>query len=236
MFDQKRTQRDVPAPRWTLFCCVGVVGLIFGHPAAATASTTQMMNHVGGSPGIYANKPPTKPPVPRPPPRTPNIHHLPSWANQAVFSSYGNWTDSPDYGYVWAPTVYHDWTPQDKGYWTTDHQGGHVWRDSTPWTTATAHYGTWMQMDSTWVWAPWVGSYPSALTDDDYVPIATTQPQASHGPQHQQAPAKPKSHAIYSGPKVDVFSDDSAGGRGSANAGDSDHSVMMEIPNSDSSH
>ena len=70
-------------------------------------------------------------------------------------SPYGNWVNSPSYGYVWVPSVGMDFTPYaTAGHWVfTDY--GWTWVSDFPWGWAAFHYGRWYY-DSYlgYVWTP----------------------------------------------------------------------------------
>ena len=57
-------------------------------------------------------------------------------------SPYGNWIESPDYGYVWRPRI-NGFTPYStNGYWVlTDY--GWTWVSGYSWGWAPFHYGRW---------------------------------------------------------------------------------------------
>lgn len=56
---------------------------------------------------------------------------------------YGDWTDNPDYGYIWIPDVPADFVPYgSNGYWVfTD--AGWTWLSVYIWGWAPFHYGRW---------------------------------------------------------------------------------------------
>lgn len=58
-------------------------------------------------------------------------------------SPYGTWVDSPQYGYVWVPSVEAGFTPYgSNGYWVnTDY--GWTWVSNYSWGWAPFHYGRW---------------------------------------------------------------------------------------------
>ncbi len=66
----------------------------------------------------------------------------------------GQWEYTPDYGYVWAPTVVApDWAPYSVGHWVWVSPWGWTWVDSAPWGYAPFHYGRWVYRDR-WCWVP----------------------------------------------------------------------------------
>ena len=98
----------------------------------------------------------------------------------------GDWSDEPDYGYVWYPTqVAADWAPYRYGRWQWITPWGWTWVDSAAWGYAPFHYGRWAYLRQRWAWVPappgqravyapalvaWVGS-PGA-TEIGWLPLA----------------------------------------------------------------
>jgi len=67
----------------------------------------------------------------------------------------GRWEETPDYGYVWAPTVVvTGWAPYRFGHWVWIAPWGWTWVDDAPWGYAPFHYGRWVQWNSAWCWVP----------------------------------------------------------------------------------
>jgi FecR protein len=67
----------------------------------------------------------------------------------------GNWELTPDYGYVWAPTVMAvGWAPYRFGHWAWIAPWGWTWIDDSSWGFAPYHYGRWVQWNSAWCWVP----------------------------------------------------------------------------------
>lgn len=74
----------------------------------------------------------------------------------AELDSNGNWVSTPDYGYVWAPTVVvaADWAPYRNGRWVWM-GGDYVWISYEPWGWVPYHYGRWTYIGSRgWCWVP----------------------------------------------------------------------------------
>ncbi len=70
------------------------------------------------------------------------------------FDQYGQWVSTPDYGYVWAPSVVDDWAPYSSGYWGWI-GAGYVWMPCEPWGWAPFHYGRWIYAHPFgWGWVP----------------------------------------------------------------------------------
>ena len=98
----------------------------------------------------------------------------------------GEWSDEPDYGYVWYPTqVAPDWAPYRYGRWLWVSPWGWTWMDNAPWGYAPFHYGRWAYLRQGWAWVPappggravyapalvaWMGG-PDAL-DVGWLPLA----------------------------------------------------------------
>ena len=69
----------------------------------------------------------------------------------------GQWENTPDYGYVWAPNVGPDWAPYSDGNWTWEPYWGWTWVSYEPWGWAPYHYGRWCWWGSRWCWWPGIG-------------------------------------------------------------------------------
>jgi hypothetical protein len=67
---------------------------------------------------------------------------------------YGDWVDTSDYGYCWAPRVSAGWAPFQSGYWDLDDLWGPSWVSYESWGWAPYHYGRWAFLDSRWFWVP----------------------------------------------------------------------------------
>jgi len=70
---------------------------------------------------------------------------------------YGQWENTPDYGYVWAPNVGPDWVPYYDGSWAWEPYWGWTWVSYEPWGWAPYHYGRWCWWGGRWAWWPGVG-------------------------------------------------------------------------------
>jgi hypothetical protein len=69
--------------------------------------------------------------------------------------NYGNWVSTPDYGYVWQPTVAQDWAPYQAGRWVWEDWYGWTWVSYDPWGWAPYHYGRWFSHPRYgWCWYP----------------------------------------------------------------------------------
>lgn len=72
------------------------------------------------------------------------------------FYDNGRWVHTPDYGYVWTPTVAVSvgWAPYRSGRWVWI-GGDYVWVSYEPWGWAPYHYGRWSFVVSIgWCWVP----------------------------------------------------------------------------------
>lgn len=93
---------------------------------------------------------------------------------------YGNWVQSPSYGWVWTPLGVADtWRPYEDGHWAWTDQGW-TWLSDEPFGWATYHYGRWYD-DSTlgWSWVPgyeWAPSWVSFMEAPDYIGWAPLPP------------------------------------------------------------
>jgi len=70
---------------------------------------------------------------------------------------YGQWQNTPDYGYVWTPNVGPDWVPYYDGNWTWEPYWGWTWVSYEPWGWAPYHYGRWCWWGGRWCWWPGIG-------------------------------------------------------------------------------
>ena len=68
--------------------------------------------------------------------------------------SHGTWSEVPDYGPVWRPTVGPGWAPYRAGRWVYEPYWGWTWVSYDPWGWAPYHYGRWMMYDGAWAWWP----------------------------------------------------------------------------------
>ncbi len=68
---------------------------------------------------------------------------------------HGTWSEVPDYGPVWRPTVTDpDWAPYRDGRWVYEPYWGWTWVSYDSWGWAPYHYGRWMYVDGGWGWWP----------------------------------------------------------------------------------
>lgn len=90
--------------------------------------------------------------------RRPPSRHLPEelqpYSNE--FYDNGRWVYTPDYGYVWTPTVSVSvgWAPYRSGRWVWI-GGDYVWVSYEPWGWIPYHYGRWtFAVSIGWCWVP----------------------------------------------------------------------------------
>jgi hypothetical protein len=73
----------------------------------------------------------------------------------ADLDTNGRWEQTPEYGYVWTPTVVMaGWAPYRFGNWVWIAPWGWTWVDAAPWGYAPFHYGRWVTWNSAWCWVP----------------------------------------------------------------------------------
>ncbi len=70
----------------------------------------------------------------------------------------GTWTDVPNYGQVWRPTVAAGWAPYSCGRWVWEDWYGWTWVSCDSWGWAPYHYGRWFFEANYggWLWYPGV--------------------------------------------------------------------------------
>lgn len=87
-------------------------------------------------------------------------------------SPYGQWINTPDYGYVWIPSAGPDFQPYaTSGHWVLTNYGW-TWVSDYSWGWAPFHYGTW-DFDGTlgWYWIPgyqWSPAWVSWRSEPGY--------------------------------------------------------------------
>jgi hypothetical protein len=96
---------------------------------------------------------------------------------------YGNWIQSPRYGWVWTPTaVATSWRPYEYGHWVWTDQGW-LWVSDESFGWATYHYGRWYDdPEIGWEWVPgydWAPSWVSWEESPDYIGWAPLPPSYS---------------------------------------------------------
>jgi len=84
----------------------------------------------------------------------------PYYTGSQDLDAYGHWTEMPDYGSVWVPSVSVGWVPYRDGRWVWEPYYGWTWVSYEPWGWAPYHYGRWFYSGASWVWWPGpVGGY-----------------------------------------------------------------------------
>jgi hypothetical protein len=79
----------------------------------------------------------------------------PELSGYANFSNYGQWSNVPGYGQVWAPyNQVNNWTPYSNGQWVWEPGYGYTWVGNEPWGYAPYHYGRWFNYNNQWMWQP----------------------------------------------------------------------------------
>jgi hypothetical protein len=68
--------------------------------------------------------------------------------------AHGTWSEVPDYGPVWRPTVAPGWAPYRDGRWVYEPYWGWTWVSYDSWGWAPYHYGRWMYLNGGWGWWP----------------------------------------------------------------------------------
>lgn len=116
---------------------------------------------------------------------------LPEWqepvADYGTFyedlQPYGSWYETPDYGYVYQPTVVvqdRTWRPYTRGRWACTNLGWN-WISDEPFGWACFHYGRWALLDGRgWVWVPgdeWAPSWVCWREGGDHVGWAPLPPE-----------------------------------------------------------
>jgi hypothetical protein len=70
-------------------------------------------------------------------------------------SPYGQWVESPNYGYVWIPAIGNGFSPYSSGGHWVYTEYGWTWVSDYPWGWAPFHYGRWDFNDGYgWFWVP----------------------------------------------------------------------------------
>jgi hypothetical protein len=122
-------------------------------------------------------------------PSAPSSQPPPS-ANAGVFyndlASYGTWTQQPDYGLCWQPTVETidpNWRPYvDAGQWLSSDSGWY-WQSDYTWGWAAFHYGRWASVPRLgWVWVPgnmWAPAWVAWRSNPAYIGWAPLPPGVS---------------------------------------------------------
>jgi hypothetical protein len=98
-------------------------------------------------------------------------------------ASQGSWFNSPQYGYIWRPTIYvqnNNWRPYTVGNWVYSDRGW-TWCSNESFGWATYHYGRWVLLrNSGWCWIPgnqWAPAWVAWKSGGDYVGWAPLPPE-----------------------------------------------------------
>jgi hypothetical protein len=149
-------------------------------PAAPVPPTSQ----------VAVASPTPLPPPTEPPPAAAAIQPDTPTPTANVFyndlAPYGAWTQQPDYGLVWQPTVETidpNWTPYvDAGQWMYSDCGWY-WQSDYTWGWAAFHYGRWTNIPHRgWVWVPgnqWGPAWVAWRSTDTYIGWAPLPPGVS---------------------------------------------------------
>lgn len=96
---------------------------------------------------------------------------------------YGSWYETPDYGYVYQPTVVvqdSSWRPYTRGRWACTNLGWN-WVSEEPFGWACFHYGRWALVSGRgWVWVPgdeWAPSWVCWREGSEHVGWAPLPPE-----------------------------------------------------------
>jgi hypothetical protein len=82
---------------------------------------------------------------------------------------YGEWVQTPEYGYVWRPYVAEGWAPYYYGQWSWVYPYGWNWVGYEPWGWWPYHYGWWVSYPAWgWVWSPYNCFYTSGYYYNGY--------------------------------------------------------------------
>jgi hypothetical protein len=98
-------------------------------------------------------------------------------------SPFGQWSSTPDYGYIWIPDVGPEFSPYStNGSWVmTDY--GWTWVSDYPWGWAPFHYGRWdFDNNFGWFWVPdyeWGPSWVTWRRGDGYYGWSPMRPGIS---------------------------------------------------------
>ena len=103
-----------------------------------------------------------------------SAQYLPSEVRtySSTFDEYGDWQNSPTYGYVWYPRVAPGWRPYYYGRWASYPRYGWTWIGADAFAWPTHHYGRWGFSSGVWFWIPgrhWGPAYVSWAYAPGYV-------------------------------------------------------------------
>ena len=100
-------------------------------------------------------------------------------------SSFGQWIEDPQYGYVWSPNVDGSFRPYyTNGYWAMT-EYGNTWVSQYQWGWACFHYGRWVYDNYYgWLWIPgsnWGPAWVSWRYGDGFYGWAPLSPDYADG-------------------------------------------------------
>ncbi|HET6142459.1 MAG TPA: DUF6600 domain-containing protein [Candidatus Acidoferrales bacterium] len=90
-------------------------------------------------------------------------HTNPYYTGTQDLDNSGQWSNVPDYGSVWFPSVASGWAPYRDGRWVYEPYYGWTWVSYESWGWAPYHYGRWFVYGGNWGWWPgpvYGGYYP----------------------------------------------------------------------------
>jgi hypothetical protein len=90
-------------------------------------------------------------------------HTNPYYTGTHDLDNSGQWSNVPDYGSVWFPSVAPGWAPYRDGRWVYEPYYGWTWVSYESWGWAPYHYGRWFVYGGNWGWWPgpvYGGYYP----------------------------------------------------------------------------
>ena len=89
---------------------------------------------------------------------SPSDEELPATVPPTVadeLQEYGDWVNTPAYGYVWRPQVAPDWSPYTYGRWVWIPPYGWTWVSFEPWGWYPYRCGYWVDDPALgWIWTP----------------------------------------------------------------------------------
>jgi hypothetical protein len=85
----------------------------------------------------------------------PSIHVSPEMTGALDLETWGDWSETPEYGAAWFPrAIAPGWAPYRDGRWAWIAPWGWTWIGREPWGFAPFHYGRWARVRGDWCWVP----------------------------------------------------------------------------------
>jgi hypothetical protein len=84
----------------------------------------------------------------------PTPQEEPPYVGDSDLNTYGQWSEVPDQGWCWTPSVDAGWVPYTYGHWGYEPGWGWTWISLEPWGWAPYHYGSWFVFGGRWLWRP----------------------------------------------------------------------------------